>query len=63
MEIVPTLDAMHYFAHATEDLLRPQKIDIGQYGLMGRSSRICVSAAWRNRHYFAVEFSARDTRG
>jgi acyl-CoA reductase-like NAD-dependent aldehyde dehydrogenase len=40
MEIVPTLDAMHYFAHAAEELLRPQKIDIGQYGLMGRSSRI-----------------------
>ncbi len=40
MEIVPTLDAMHYFANASEDLLRPQKIDIGQYGLMGRSSRI-----------------------
>ncbi|HUS09066.1 MAG TPA: aldehyde dehydrogenase family protein [Pyrinomonadaceae bacterium] len=40
MEIVPTLDAMHYFAHATKDLLRPQKIDIGQYGLMGRSSSI-----------------------
>lgn len=40
MEIVPTLDAMHYFAHATEQLLRPQKIDIGQYGLMGRSSSI-----------------------
>ena len=40
MELVPVLDAMHYFAHATEDLLRPQKIDIGQYGLMGRSSSI-----------------------
>jgi len=40
MEIVPTLDAMHYFAHASENLLRPQKIDIGQYGMMGRSSRI-----------------------
>jgi acyl-CoA reductase-like NAD-dependent aldehyde dehydrogenase len=40
MEIVPTLDAMHYFAHASENLLQPQKIDIGQYGLMGRSSRI-----------------------
>jgi succinate-semialdehyde dehydrogenase/glutarate-semialdehyde dehydrogenase len=40
MEIVPTLDAMHYFAHASKELLRPQKIDIGQYGLMGRSSRI-----------------------
>lgn len=40
MEIVPTLDTMHYFAHAAEDLLRPQKIDIGQYRLMGRSSTI-----------------------
>jgi succinate-semialdehyde dehydrogenase/glutarate-semialdehyde dehydrogenase len=40
MEIVPTLDAMHYFAHASETLLRPQKIDIGQYGMMGRSSSI-----------------------
>src|SRR6266550_946239 len=40
MEIVPTLDAMHYFAHATENLLRPQKIDIGQYGMMGRSSSV-----------------------
>jgi succinate-semialdehyde dehydrogenase/glutarate-semialdehyde dehydrogenase len=40
MEIVPTLDAMHYFAHAAENLLQPQKIDIGQYGLMGRSSRV-----------------------
>src|ERR1051325_7067863 len=40
MEIVPTLDAMHYFAHASEHLLQPQKIDVGQYGLMGRSSRI-----------------------
>ena len=40
MEIVPTLDSMHYFAHASEGLLRPQQIDIGQYGLMGRSSRL-----------------------
>jgi len=40
MEIVPTLDAMHYFARHAQGLLRPQKIDIGQYGLMGRSSRI-----------------------
>ena len=40
MEIVPTLDAMHYLAHNAEKLLRPQKLDIGQYGLMGRSSRI-----------------------
>ena len=40
MEIVPTLDLMHYFAHHTSRLLRPQKIDIGQYGLMGRSSQV-----------------------
>ncbi len=40
MEVVPTLDAMHYFARQTAKLLRPQKIDIGQYGLMGRSSQI-----------------------
>jgi succinate-semialdehyde dehydrogenase/glutarate-semialdehyde dehydrogenase len=40
MEIVPTLDLMQYFARQTKKLLRPQKIDIGQYGLMGRSSRI-----------------------
>lgn len=40
MEVVPTLDTMHYFATHTERLLRPHKIDIGQYGLMGRSSRI-----------------------
>lgn len=40
MEIVPTLDAMYFFARQAEKLLRPQKIDIGQYGLMGRSSRI-----------------------
>lgn len=40
MEIVPTLDAMHYFAHASENLLRSTKLDIGQYGKMGRTSRI-----------------------
>jgi succinate-semialdehyde dehydrogenase/glutarate-semialdehyde dehydrogenase len=40
MEIVGSLDLMQYFARQTAKLLRPQKIDIGQYGLMGRSSRI-----------------------
>jgi len=40
MEIVPTLDSMYYFARASERLLKSQKIDIGQYGLMGRSSRL-----------------------
>lgn len=40
MELVPTLDLMRYFARATGRLLRPERIDIGQYALMGRSSRI-----------------------
>lgn len=40
MEIVPTLDLMNYFARNTAALLKRQKIDIGQYGLMGRSSYI-----------------------
>jgi len=40
MEIVPSLDLMHYFAKQTKSLLKPQRIDIGQYGLMGRSSLI-----------------------
>jgi succinate-semialdehyde dehydrogenase/glutarate-semialdehyde dehydrogenase len=40
MEIVPTLDFMYYFARNTERLLMRQKIDIGQYDLMGRSSYI-----------------------
>ncbi|HET8781864.1 MAG TPA: aldehyde dehydrogenase family protein [Pyrinomonadaceae bacterium] len=40
MEVVPTLDLMNYFARNTVALLKRQKIDIGQYGLMGRSSYI-----------------------
>ena len=40
MEVVPTLDLMHYFAHNTQKLLQPSAIDIGQYGMMGRSSKI-----------------------
>jgi acyl-CoA reductase-like NAD-dependent aldehyde dehydrogenase len=40
MEIVPTLDLMHYFARNTAKLLKPSRIDLGQYGLMGRSSKI-----------------------
>src|SRR6185312_1049884 len=40
MEVVPTLELMQYFATHTAKLLKPQKIDIGQYGLMGRSSRL-----------------------
>jgi acyl-CoA reductase-like NAD-dependent aldehyde dehydrogenase len=40
MEIVPGLDLMHYFARHTARLLKPHKIDIGQYGFMGRSSQV-----------------------
>jgi acyl-CoA reductase-like NAD-dependent aldehyde dehydrogenase len=40
MEIVPTLDLMQFFARRTERLLKPEKIDIGLYRFMGRSSRI-----------------------
>jgi succinate-semialdehyde dehydrogenase/glutarate-semialdehyde dehydrogenase len=40
MELAPTLDLMQYFARRTGKLLRPQKIEIGQYGLLGRTSRI-----------------------
>jgi acyl-CoA reductase-like NAD-dependent aldehyde dehydrogenase len=40
MEIVPTLDLMNYFARNTEALLKRQKIDIGQYGALGRSSYV-----------------------
>ena len=40
MELVPTLDLMQFFARRTARMLRPEKIDIGQYALMGRSSRI-----------------------
>jgi succinate-semialdehyde dehydrogenase/glutarate-semialdehyde dehydrogenase len=39
-EISPTLDLMQYFARNAKKLLRSQKINIGQYGLLGRSSRI-----------------------
>ncbi|MDQ3817385.1 MAG: aldehyde dehydrogenase family protein, partial [Acidobacteriota bacterium] len=40
MELVPTLDLMQFFARRTGKLLRPHKINIGQYGLMGRTSSI-----------------------
>src|ERR1051325_157468 len=40
MEIVPTLDLMHYFAKHTHQLLERRKIDIGQYNLMVRSSYV-----------------------
>jgi acyl-CoA reductase-like NAD-dependent aldehyde dehydrogenase len=40
MEVVPTLDLMFYFATKTAKLLKPTKVNIGQYQLMGRSSKI-----------------------
>ncbi|HEY0078133.1 MAG TPA: aldehyde dehydrogenase family protein [Pyrinomonadaceae bacterium] len=40
MELTPTLDLMQFFARRTARLLRDEKIDIGLYGLLGRTSRI-----------------------
>ncbi len=40
MEIAPVLDLMQYFARNTEKLLRPAKISVGLYALLGRSSKI-----------------------
>ena len=40
MEIAPVLDLMQYFARNTAKMLRPAKIGIGLYALLGRSSRI-----------------------
>src|SRR5437899_2207730 len=38
MELTPTLDLMQYFARKTASLLRPRRVSVGQYALMGRSS-------------------------
>jgi len=40
MELVPTLDLMQFFARRTGHLLRDEKIKIGQYELMGRTSHL-----------------------
>ena len=40
MEVTPTLDLMQHFARNAERMLHRQKIDIGQFELMGRSSYI-----------------------
>jgi acyl-CoA reductase-like NAD-dependent aldehyde dehydrogenase len=40
MEVAPTLDLMQHFARNAERMLKRQKIDIGQFELMGRSSYI-----------------------
>jgi succinate-semialdehyde dehydrogenase/glutarate-semialdehyde dehydrogenase len=38
MEIVPALDLMQFFARKSERMLRPEKIDIGLYRFLGRTS-------------------------
>lgn len=40
MEIAPVLDLMQYFARNAEKLLKPRKVGIGLYGLLGRTSKI-----------------------
>lgn len=40
MELVPTLDLMQFFARRTARLLKPERVGLGQYELMGRSSKI-----------------------
>jgi acyl-CoA reductase-like NAD-dependent aldehyde dehydrogenase len=40
MEIVPTLDLMHYFANKTKQLLNRSRISLGQYTYMARTSYI-----------------------
>lgn len=39
-DIAPALDLMQYFARNTGRLLRPESLNIGIYGWMGRSSKI-----------------------
>jgi succinate-semialdehyde dehydrogenase/glutarate-semialdehyde dehydrogenase len=40
MEVVPTLDLMQFFARRSERMLRPERIDIGLYRFMGRTSTL-----------------------
>jgi succinate-semialdehyde dehydrogenase/glutarate-semialdehyde dehydrogenase len=40
MEIAPVLDLMQHFARHAERMLRPERIGIGLYSLLGRSSKI-----------------------
>ena len=40
MEIAPVLDLMRWVARGAGKMLRPRRVDIGLYGLLGRSSRI-----------------------
>jgi succinate-semialdehyde dehydrogenase/glutarate-semialdehyde dehydrogenase len=40
MEIVPIVDLMQFFARRAERMLRPEKIDIGLYRFLGRTSEV-----------------------
>lgn len=40
MEIAPVLDLMQWVARGTEKMLRPRRVGIGFYSLVGRSSKI-----------------------
>ncbi|HYN86159.1 MAG TPA: aldehyde dehydrogenase family protein [Pyrinomonadaceae bacterium] len=40
MELVPTLDLMQFFARRAERMLRPERVPIGLYALLGRASRV-----------------------
>ena len=40
MEIVPTLDLMHYFAANAKQILKRKRVGLGQYNLMARTSYI-----------------------
>ena len=40
MEIVPTLDLMHYFAQNTKQILKRRRVGLGQYNFMARTSYI-----------------------
>lgn len=40
MEIAPVLDLMQWIARGAEKMLRPRRVDIGLYRLLGRSSKI-----------------------
>ena len=40
MEVVPTLDLMQFFARETARMLRPERIRIGLYNLLGRTSTV-----------------------
>ncbi|KXK06569.1 MAG: succinate-semialdehyde dehydrogenase (NAD(P)+) [Acidobacteria bacterium OLB17] len=45
MEIAPVLDLMQFFAKRTAKILKPRRISIGLYGLLGRRSKI-VHKPW-----------------